>query len=96
MHNTIMDTTIAKSSASIRINSGILKQLKEEAKKEDRSLSNYLETLLYEMGYRPYNEETVRACREAREGEIAGVVDTTSLETIEASLFGSDDEAEED
>ena len=81
-----MNTTLTKSAASIRINSGVLKQLKEEAKK----LSSYLETLLYEMGYRPYNEETVQACREAREGKIAGVVDTTSRETIEASLFGDE------
>lgn len=87
-----MNTTITKSSASIRINSGVLKQLKEEAKREDKSLSNYLEALLCEMGYRPYNEETVQACREVREGKVAGVVDTTNLETIEASLFGDDEE----
>lgn len=87
-----MNTTITKSSASIRINSGVLKQLKEEAKREDKSLSNYLEALLYEMGYRPCNEETVQACREVREGKVAGVVDTTNLETIEASLFGDDEE----
>ena len=82
IYRSIMNTTLTKSAASIRINSGVLKQLKEE------------ETLLYEMGYRPYNEETVQACREAREGKIAGVVDTTSRETIEASLFG-DEEAED-
>lgn len=93
IYRSIMNTTLTKSAASIRINSGVLKQLKEEAK-EDKSLSSYLETLLYEMGYRPYNEETVQACREAREGKIAGVVDTTSRETIEASLFG-DEEAED-
>ena len=87
-----MNTTITKSSASIRINSGVLKQLKEEAKREDKSLSNYLEALLDEMGYRPYNEETIQACREVREGKVAGVVDTTNLETIEASLFGDDEE----
>ena len=94
IYRSIMNTTNTKTAASIRINSGVLKQLKEEAKKEDKSLSSYLETLLYEMGYRPYNEETVQACREAREGKIAGVVDTTSRETIEASLFG-DEEAED-
>ena len=89
IYRSIMNTTLTKSAASIRINTGVLKQLKE-----DKSLSSYLETLLYEMGYRPYNEETAQACREAREGKIAGVVDTTSRETIEASLFG-DEEAED-
>ena len=50
-----------------------------------------IETLLYRMGYRPYNEETIKACEEARNGEFAGEVDTTNKSTIEASLF--DDEA---
>ena len=44
-----MDTTIAKSSVSIRIDSVLLKQLREEAQNENRSLSNYLETILYRV-----------------------------------------------
>lgn len=53
----IMDTTITKSTASIRIDSSLLKQLKEEAKEENRSLSSYLETLLFRMGYGVRREE---------------------------------------
>lgn len=79
--------------ASIRIDASILETIKEEARAENRSLSNYIETLFYRLGYRPYNEETVQACREAREGKSAGVVDTSSREAIEQSLFG--DEAED-
>lgn len=79
--------------ASIRIDASILETIKEEARAENRSLSNYIETLFYRLGYRPYNEETVQACREAREGKSAGVVDTSSREAIEKSLFG--DEAED-
>lgn len=82
-----------KESTSIRIDAGLLAQIKQEAKADNRSLSNYLETLLYRMGYRPYNEETIQACREVREGKSAGVVDTSSREAIEKSLFG--DEAED-
>ena len=47
--NVIMDTTITKSSVSIRIDSVLLKQLREEAQNENRSLSNYLETILYRV-----------------------------------------------
>lgn len=82
-----------KMPASIRIDASILETIKEEARAENRSLSNYIETLFYRLGYRPYNEETVQACREAREGKSAGVVDTSSREAIEKSLFG--DEAED-
>lgn len=87
-----MNVTNIKASTSIRIDANILSQIREEAKAEHRSLSNYLETLLYRWGYRPYNEETVQACQEAREGKSAGVVDTSSREAIEKSLFGDETE----
>ena len=47
-----MSITTVKSSISIRIDSMLLKQLKEEAQNENRSLSNYLETILYRIGYK--------------------------------------------
>ena len=52
-----MDTTITKSTASIRIDSSLLKQLKEEAKEENRSLSSYLGALLFRMGYSVQRKE---------------------------------------
>lgn len=89
-----MNTVIQeKTSTSIRIDTGLLSQIREEAKAENRSVSNYIETLLYRVGYRPFNEETYQACKDSEEGKLAGQVDTTSLESIEASLFDDDDEA---
>lgn len=81
-----------KSTTSIRIDSSMLNQIKKEAKAENRSLSNYIETLFYRMGHRPYNEATVKACSEAKRGAFQGEVDTSSIETIDASLF-DDEEA---
>ena len=77
-----------KASTSIRIDANLLSQIREEAKSEHRSLSNYIETLLYRLGYRPYNEETFLACQEARKGQSAGVVDTSSKESIISSILG--------
>ena len=77
-----------KASTSIRIDANLLSQIREEAKSEHRSLSNYIETLLYRLGYRPYNEETLPACQEARNGQSAGVVDTSSKESIISSILG--------
>lgn len=85
-----MNGAALKTSTSIRIDSDLLEQMKKEAKAENRSLSNYIETLLYRMGYRSYNEETIKACNEAKNGESAGEVDTTNMSTIEASLFGDE------
>lgn len=80
-----------KESTSIRIDAGILEQIKREAKADNRSLSNYLETLLYRLGYRPYNEDTFLACQDARNGKSAGVVDTSSKESILSSILGDND-----
>lgn len=85
-----MDKATLKTSTSICKDSNLLEQMKKEVKSENRSLSNYLEPLHYRMGYRSYNEETIKACNEAKNGEFAGEVDTTDKSTIEASLF--DDE----
>lgn len=81
-----------KASASIRIDASILETIKGEAKAENRSLSSYIESLFYRLGYRPYNEETVQACRDARAGKSAGVVDTSSPENFIASILGGEAE----
>ena len=86
-----MSTLGLKEATSIRIDAGILEQIKREAKADNRSLSNYLETLLYRLGYRPYNEDTFLACQDARNGKCAGVVDTSSKESILSSILGDND-----
>lgn len=86
-----MDNIELKASTSIRIDASVLEQIRSEARAENRSLSNYIETLLYRMGYRPYNAETAEACIDAKSGRYAGSVDTTTRETIEASLFGNEE-----
>ncbi len=54
----------AKEATSIRIDARLLAQLKKEAKEQNRSLSNYLETLLYN---REYSDDTVEV--ELKEGQ---------------------------
>lgn len=85
-----MDSTELKVTTTIRIDASVLEQMRSEARAENRSLSNYIETLLYRMGYRPYNAETAEACIDAKSGRYAGSVDTTTRETIEASLWSED------
>jgi len=79
-----------KSVASIRIDASVMAQLRADAKDENRSLSNYLETLLYRVGYRPMNEDTIEAYRESLRCEMAGVVDTSSTEAMLASILGDE------
>lgn len=46
-----MNTGKQKGTVSIRIDVELLEQIKREAKEENRSLSSYLEGLLYRFGY---------------------------------------------
>lgn len=85
-----MNTTAIKASASIKIDADILAQVRQAAKAEHKSLSNYLENILYRFGYRPYNEETAQACQEAKERKSEGIVDTSSLEAFTASILGDE------
>jgi hypothetical protein len=55
----IMAITIEKSSAHIRIDAGVLEQLRAEAKHENRSLSNYIESIFYRIGYKPSSTQQV-------------------------------------
>jgi hypothetical protein len=60
--------------------------LKEEAKKANRSLSNYVECILMDSVYTEPNEETITAIEEAKRGEYAGIVDTSSVEAMIKSM----------
>ena len=63
-----MSTTIkTKSSASIRIDTDLLNILKSNAKKDNRSLSNYLETILFEIIPQQSIDRTEGICQGLRE-----------------------------
>lgn len=85
-------STSLKTSTSIRIDADLLSQIRAEAKAEHRSLSNYLETLFYRWGYRPYNQATFEACESARAGAYAGTIDTRSDEAFVASILGDEND----
>ena len=60
----------------------LLKVLQEEARKANRSLNNYVESMLMEVVYSEPNEETKAAIKEARSGKFAGTIDTSSMEAF--------------
>lgn len=76
-----MDATIKKQTA-FRLNSDLLDALKSAAKREHRSLNNYVECLLMDIMYIQPNEETQSAMKEAREGKNLQPVDTSSFESF--------------
>ena len=80
-----METAIKKQTA-FRFDSDLLEDLKSAAKREHRSLNNFVECILRDVIYTELNEETKEAIAEARSGKSAGTLDMGSFETFMKSL----------
>ena len=77
-----METTItAKKVTTFRLSEELLERLKVLAKRENRSLNNFVEYTLMEVAYNEPNEETLAAMKEA----VSGV----ELETLDVDNFRS-------
>ena len=63
-----MQTIARKIQTAFRFDSELLRRLKIKAKQENRSLNNYVETVLMDIVYDKPNEETVEAIKEAING----------------------------
>ena len=82
-----MDTmAIDRKQTAFRLRKDLLERLKIEARKENRSLNNYVESVLLDAVYREPNEETLAAMEEARDGKDLTKVDTSSFESFLKSL----------
>ena len=81
-----METKTAKKQTAFRLSENLLGRLKIEAKKANRSLSNYVECILIDSVYNNPNETTLEAIKEARSGKIAGTIDTNNLEAFIESV----------
>nr|WP_080905728.1 toxin-antitoxin system protein [Parabacteroides sp. Marseille-P3160] len=73
-----METGAIKKQTAFRLNANLLDRLKEEAKKANRSLSNYVECILMDSVYNEPNETTIEAIKEAQAGKFAGTINTSS------------------
>ena len=81
-----MEARTIKKPTAFRLDEGLVGRLKENAKKANRSLNNYVECILMDSVYTEPNEETIEAIEEARRGEYAGIVDTSSVEAMIKSM----------
>ena len=77
-----MGTMVAtKKITTFRLSEELLERLKVLAKKENRSLNNFVEYTLMEIAYNEPNEETIAAMKEAESG--------VELETLDVDNFRS-------
>ena len=78
-----METAIPRTQTAFRLSNELLIRLKIEARKQNRSLNNYVESVLMDAVYRVPNRETLAAMEEAREEKN---LETINLENLEGFI----------
>ncbi len=81
-----MDIAIQKKAQSFRLSVDLIDRLKKLAKRQNRSLNNYVECVLMDIAYSEPNEETKAALEEARTGKLHGPLDVSSVEAMYKSM----------
>lgn len=64
-----METTIVRKPASFRLRTDLLEGLKRNAARENRTLNNYVESVLLDIVYHKPNNVTKAAMKEAVSGQ---------------------------
>ena len=76
-----MNTTTIRKQTSFRLNSELIDKLRKEAKRHNRSLNNYVESILMAFMAEKPNDITLAAMKEAESGD--------NLETLDLDNFRS-------
>ena len=82
-----MISSTTKVQTAFRFDKDLIRRLKIKAKKENRSLNNYVETVLMDIVYDEPNIETVAAIEEVRSGKQLEKLDVDNLEGFVAELW---------
>lgn len=77
-----METSVERKQTSFRLSTELLRKLRVAARRENRSLNNFVESTLMDAVFNEPNEETAAAIAEARSGKYAGTVNTSSMEAF--------------
>ena len=78
-----MEIAIPRTQTAFRLSNELLRRLKIEARKQNRSLNNYVESVLMDAVYRVPNRETLAAMEEARDEKN---LETINLENLEGFI----------
>ena len=81
-----MEATIERTQTAFRLSNELLKRLKAESRKQNRSLNNFVESVLMDAVYRTPNAKTLAAVKEARENKNLETINLDNLEGFIESL----------
>ena len=79
---------VLKKNQSFRLSVELIDRLKQLAKRQNRSLNNYVETVLLDAAYHEPNAVTLAAMKEAESDAMNDVpsLDMSSIEAMEKSM----------
>ena len=82
-----MDIALKKNQ-SFRLSVELIDRLKQLAKRQNRSLNNYVETVLIDAAYHDPNATTLAAMKEVKSGSLRNepALDLSSIEAMEKSM----------
>lgn len=80
-----MEKTL-KENISFRLPVHLIDRLRQLSKSQNRSLNNYVETILLDAVYNEPNEVTLAAMKDAEEGRLEGSLDVSSVEAMIKSI----------
>lgn len=75
-----------KKQTAFRLSEDLLERLKVEARKANRSLNNYVESVLMDVVYKTPNRTTLEAMKDAKENKDLEILDVQDFEKFVASL----------
>ncbi len=81
-----MDLAIQKKAQSFRLPVELIDRLKILARKQNRSLNNFVECALLDLAYSEPNKDTIAAINEAKAGDLQGPLDVSSVEAMYKSM----------
>lgn len=78
--------TVERKQTGFRLRTDLLERLKKEAAKENRSINNYVETLLLDALYKEPNADTLEAMQEVVSGKSGGILDVSDFDSFNKSI----------
>ena len=82
-----METTVTvRKQTAFRLNEFMLEDLKKRAAQSNRSLNNYVESLLAQALYGNPNPDTIEAINESRSGKYAGTLNMKDFNSFIHSI----------
>lgn len=81
-----MEAAITRKQTAFRLSEKLLDDLKARAIRCNRSLNNYVESLLIEAVYNIPSDDTIEAIEECKSGKYAGTLNMSSFDNFLNSI----------